>query len=137
VLPVQVAALHVQVEGPLGPAGLDAGDAVHLRRRLQVLEARVLLIDDEVVDPQLVEHQPVVLLVLGEQVFQLRLARRLLLLDRLDEVAVGPGRPLARAVDEELVVLLDLPLQELLLVRLRHADPLEGTVGHDDRVPVA
>ena len=38
VLLVQVAGFHVEVEGPLAAAGLDAGDAVHLGRRLQVLE---------------------------------------------------------------------------------------------------
>ena len=38
VLLVQVAGLHVQVEGALAAAGLDAGDALHLGRRLQVLE---------------------------------------------------------------------------------------------------
>jgi hypothetical protein len=34
---VQVAGFHVHVEGALGAAGLDSGDAVHLRRRFKVL----------------------------------------------------------------------------------------------------
>ena len=85
---VQVAGLHVEVEGALGAAGLDAGDAVHLGRRLQVLEV-VGLVDEQVIDAQLVEDQPVVLLVLGQQVLQPFLAFGLLLLDGLDEVAVA------------------------------------------------
>ena len=84
----QVAGLHVEVEGPLAAAGLDAGDALHLGRRLQVLEI-MRLVDEDVIDAELVEHQAVVLLVLGEQVLQPFLARGLLLLDGLDEVAVG------------------------------------------------
>ena len=71
----QVAGLHVEVEGPLAAAGLDAGDALHLGRRLQVLEV-LGLVDEEVIDAQFVEHQPVVLLVLGQQVLQPLLAAR-------------------------------------------------------------
>jgi hypothetical protein len=37
VLLVQVTGLHVHVEGAFAAAGLDAGDALHLGRRLQVL----------------------------------------------------------------------------------------------------
>ena len=47
------------------------------------------LVDEDVIDAQLVEHQPVVLLVLGQQVFQPLLAAGLLLLDGLDDVAVA------------------------------------------------
>ena len=65
----QVAGLHVHVEGPLAAAGLDAGDALHLGRRLQVLEI-MGLVDEDVIDAEFVEHQPVILLVLGEQVLQ-------------------------------------------------------------------
>ena len=86
---VQVAGLHEQVEGAFGAAGLDAGDAVHLGRRLQVLEV-MGLVDEDVIDAQLVEDQPIVFLVLGQQVLQAFLAFGLLLLDGLDEVAVGP-----------------------------------------------
>ena len=75
VLLAQVAGLHVEVEGPLAAAGLDAGDALHLGRRFQVLEV-MRLVDEDVIDAQLVEHQPVVLLVLGQQVFQPLLAAR-------------------------------------------------------------
>ncbi len=64
----QVAGLHVDIERPLGAAGLDAGDAVHLGRRFQVLEI-MCLVDEDVIDAQLVEHQPVVFLLLGQQVF--------------------------------------------------------------------
>ena len=71
----QVAGFHVEVEGPLAAAGLDAGDALHLGRRLQVLEV-MRLVDEDVIDAQLVEDQPVVLLVLGQQVFQPLLAAR-------------------------------------------------------------
>ena len=80
VLLVEVAGLHVEVERPLAAAGLDARDPVHLGRRLQVLEV-VGLVDEDVVDAQLVEDQPVVLLVLGQQVLELLLAAGLLLLD--------------------------------------------------------
>ena len=93
VLLVEVAGLHVDVEGPLAAAGLDAGDALHLGRRLQVLEI-MRLVDEDVIDAKFVEHQPVILLVLGQQVLQPLLAGGLLLLDGLDEVAVGAlGRP--------------------------------------------
>ena len=77
---MQIATLQEQVERPLGAAGLNAGDAVHLGRGLQVLEG-VGLVDEEVVHPQFVEHEPIVLLVLGEQVLQPRLPRGLLLLE--------------------------------------------------------
>ena len=63
----QVAGFHVEVEGALAAAGLDAGDALHLGRRLQILEV-MRLVDEDVIDTQFVKHQPVVLLVLGEQV---------------------------------------------------------------------
>ena len=88
VLLVQVTRFHVHVERPLGAAGLDAGDALHLGRRLQVLEI-MRLVDEDVIDAELVEHQPVILLVLGEQVLQAFASGGLLLLDGLDEVAVG------------------------------------------------
>ena len=51
---VQVAGFHVQVERPLRAAGLDAGDALHLGRRLQVLEI-MRLVDEDMVDPELVK----------------------------------------------------------------------------------
>ena len=89
---VQVAGFHVHVEGPLGAAGLDAGDAVHLGRRLQILEI-MGLVDEDVIDAEFVEDQPVILLVLGQQVLQAFGPRRLLLLDGLDEIAVGALRP--------------------------------------------
>ena len=34
----QIAGLHVDIECPFAAASLDAGNAVHLRGRLQVLE---------------------------------------------------------------------------------------------------
>ena len=89
---VEVARLHVHVESPLGAAGLDAGDALHFGRRLQVLEI-MRLIDEDVIDAEFVEHQPVILLVLGQQVLQPLASRGLLLLDSLDEVAVAPLSP--------------------------------------------
>ena len=61
----EVTRLHVHVEGPLGAAGLNAGDAVHLGRRLQVLEI-MGLVDEDVIDAQFVEHQTVILLVFGQ-----------------------------------------------------------------------
>ena len=69
----QIAGFHVEVEGPLAAAGLDAGDALHLGRRFQVLEI-MRLVDEDMIDAQLVKHQPVILLVLGQQVFQPLLA---------------------------------------------------------------
>ena len=69
VLFAQVAGFHVDVECPFRAAGLDAGDAIHLGRRLQVLEI-MRLVDEDVIDAEFVEDQPVILLVLGEQVFQ-------------------------------------------------------------------
>ena len=85
---VEITRLHVNVESPLGTAGLDSGDALHLGRRLQVLEV-VGLIDEDVIDAKLVEYQSVILLVLGEQVLQTLGSRGFLFLDGLDEVAVG------------------------------------------------
>ena len=90
----EVAGFHEQIEGALAAAGLDAGDALHLGRRLQILE-EMRLVDEDVIDAQLVEYQPIVLLVFGQQVFQPLLAAGFLLLDRLDDVAAavrGIGR---------------------------------------------
>ena len=69
VLLVEVTGFHVNVEGSLAAAGLDAGDALHLGRRLQVLEI-MGLVDEDVIDAEFIEHQPVVFLVLGKQVFE-------------------------------------------------------------------
>ena len=130
----EVTRLHVDVEGPLGAAGLNAGDAVHLGRRLQVLEI-MRLVDEDVIDAQFVEHQAVVLLVLGQQVFEAFFPGGLLLLDGLDEIAVGSL--CARMFAEQFVVFGDLLQEKLLLVIPRHADPLETAVGDDDAVPLA
>ena len=46
-------------------------------------------VDEDVIDAEFVKHQPVILLVVGEQVFQAFAPCGLLLLDGLDEVAVG------------------------------------------------
>ena len=119
---VEVTGFHVHVEGPLAAAGLDAGDALHLGRRLQVLEV-MRLVDEDMIDAEFVEHQPVILLVLGEQVFEAFGSRGLLLLDGLDEVAVGALG--AGVFAQQLVVFGDLLQEELLLVIARHADPLE------------
>ena len=110
----QVAGLHVEVERPLAPAGLDARHPLHLGRGFEVLEI-VGLVDEEVIDPKLVEDQAVVFLVLGEELLQPLLPPGLLLLDGLDDVPVGTVRGLG-AVHEELVVLGDLLPQELRLV---------------------
>ena len=88
VLLAQVAGFHIHVEGAFGTAGLDAGDAIHLGRRLQVLEI-MRLIDEDMVNTKFIKNEPVVLLVFGEQVFQAFDSRGLLLLDGLDEIAVG------------------------------------------------
>ena len=85
---MQVASLHVQVEGPLAAAGLDAGNPFHLGGGLQVLEV-LGFVDEYVIDAEFVEHQAVILLVLGEQLFQPLLAAGLLLLDRLDQIRVA------------------------------------------------
>ena len=88
VLLAQVTGFHVDVERPLAAAGLDAGDALHLGRRFQVLEI-MRLVDEDVIDPEFIEHQPVILLLLGKQVLQAFRPCGLLLLDGLDEIAVG------------------------------------------------
>ena len=64
----EVSGLHVEVKRAFAAASLDAGDALHLGRRFKVLE-KLRLVDEDVVDAELVEHQPVVFLLLGEQVF--------------------------------------------------------------------
>ena len=92
VLLVEVTGFHVHVEGPLRAAGLDAGDALHLGRRLQVLEI-MRLVDEDMVHSKFVKNKPIILLVLGEQVFQAFASGGLLLLDGLDEVAVGTLGP--------------------------------------------
>ena len=102
---LEVTRLHVHVESPLGTAGLDAGDAVHLGRRFQVLEV-MRLVDEDMIDAEFVEHQPVILLILGKQVLQAFVPRGLLLLDGLDEVAVGSL--VAGVLAEQFVVFLDL-----------------------------
>src|SRR5271166_2728930 len=135
VLAVQVAGFHQQVEGALAAAGLDAGDAFHLGGGFEIFEV-IRLVNEDMIDAQLVEHQAVVLLVLGSQVFQPLLAAGLLLLDRLRQVAAAAGAVGAGGVLKELVVLLDLPAQEIRLVIAAHADALEAAVGDDDAVPV-
>ena len=85
---VEIPGLHVEIKGPLAPPGLDAGHAVHLGRGLEVLE-EVGLIDEEVIDAELVKHEAVVLLVLGQKLLEPLLAVGFLLLDGLDEVAVA------------------------------------------------
>jgi len=132
----EVAGLHVEVEGALGAAGLDAGHPLHFRRRLQVLEI-MRLVDEDMVHTQLVKNQSIILLVLGGQVFELGLACRFLFFDGLDEIAVGSCCPLAGTVEEQLVIFLDLLVQEFLLVLTRHADALEAAMGDNDGVPVA
>ena len=105
--PIEVAGFHVEVEGALAAAGLDAGDALHLGRRLQILEI-MRLVDEDMVDAQLIEDEPVIFLVLGEQVFQPRFAFGFLLLDGLDEVAVRVGGLGTGAVAQQFGVFLDL-----------------------------
>jgi len=115
---VEVPCLHREIESTLAAAGLDAGDSFHLGRCLQVLEV-VGFVDKQVIDAEFVEHEPVVLLVLGEQLLQALFAFHLLLLDGLDDVAVGTGGIAARAVAKQLFVIPDLLGEELLLVRAR------------------
>ena len=136
VLLVEIAAFHVEVEGALRATGLDAGDALHFRRRLQVLEI-VAFIDEDVVDAQLVEDQAVILLVLGQQVFQAFLALGFLLFDGLEEVALSPVACIEGAVGQQGLVFRDLLAQELLLVAARHAQTLERAMGDDDAIPRA
>ena len=130
----QVACLHVHVEGPLAAAGLDAGDALHLGRRLQVLEV-MRLVDEDVIDAELVEDQPVVFLVFGKQVFEPFGPGGFLLLDRLHQIAVGALG--SGVLNQQLVIFFDLLQEKLLLVVTRHADPLERGMGDDDAVPIA
>ena len=59
----EIAGFHVEVEARSRAAGLDAGDALHLGGGLEVLEV-MRLVDEDMIDAQLVEHQPVILLVL-------------------------------------------------------------------------
>ena len=92
VLLVQIPGLHEDVERPFAAAGLDAGDALHLGRRFEVLVI-LGLVDEDVIDAQFIEDKAVVLLVLGQQGLQPLGAGRLVLLDGFDEVSVGPFRP--------------------------------------------
>ncbi len=131
VLLVEVAGLHVEVERPLAAAGGDAGDPLHLGRRLEVLVG-LELVDEDLVNPELVEHQPVVFLVAGQQVLEFLLAGGLLFLQIFDDVPAGRC-----LVHQQRLVFLDLLAQEPLLVFAAHADSLEAGMRHDDRVPVA
>src|SRR5438105_108070 len=67
VLRVQEAGLHEGIERALAAAGLDARDALHLGRRFQVLVI-LGLVNEQVIGAQLVENQPIIFLVLGEQI---------------------------------------------------------------------
>ncbi len=49
-------------------------------------------IDEDVIDPKFVENKSVILLVLGEEVFQAFCSGGILLLDGFDEIAVGSLR---------------------------------------------
>ena len=113
---MEIAALHVQVESAFTSGGLNSGYPFHFGGSFEVFETHVLFTNDEVIDGQVVEHKAIILFVLGKQVFQLRLACGLLLLDGFDQVPLGSCRTLTRVVDKERVVLLDLFLQEPLLV---------------------
>ena len=125
---VEIPGFHVKVEGAFAAAGLDARHAVHLGRRLQVLE-EMRLVDEDMVNSKLVEHQPIVLLVLGEEVLEPFLAGCLLFFNGLDDVAVSARAVGAGGADEQLVVFRDLLAQELFLVVARHADALEASCG--------
>jgi hypothetical protein len=131
---VEVAAFHVEIESPFGAAGLDARDAVHLRCGFEVFEV-MSFVDEDVIDADFIEHQPVILLVLGQQVLQAFGPGRLLLFDGLDEVSVVALR--SGMFAQESVVFGDLFEQELLLVVARHADALETGMRRDDAVPLA
>ena len=90
--------------------------ALHLRGRLQVLEC-LRFIDEQVIDAQFIEDEPIILLVLGEQLLQSYFAGGLLLLDHLDEIAVRPGRVGAGDFAKQVLVCLNLLPEKLLLVR--------------------
>jgi hypothetical protein len=66
---VKVAAFHVKVEGPLRSSDLYPGDPLHFRRGFEVLEV-MGFVDEQMVNSKLIEHQPIILLFLGKQVFQ-------------------------------------------------------------------
>src|SRR5438105_4568216 len=100
---MQISRLHVEVEGTFAAGGLDAGDALHLRWGLQVLVV-LGFVDEEIVNAELIKDEPVILLVLGEKILQPFLALRLLLLDRLDEIAMCAGGALGDALDDELLI---------------------------------
>ena len=114
VLLVEVSGFHIHVEGPLRTAGLDARNSLHLGRCLQVLEI-MGLVDEGVIDSQFIEHQPVIFLFFGEEVLEAFRPCGLLLLDGLDEIAVGS--PLGTSMfAEQLVIFGDLLQQELFLI---------------------
>ena len=72
------------------------------------------LVDEDVIDAQLVEHQPVVLLVLGEQVLQPLLAAAFCFSMVLMRLRLAPV--VAGVLAEQLVVFGDLLAEEPLLV---------------------
>ena len=115
-LQVQVTSLHVHVERSFAAAGLDAGDAFHLGRRFEVLVV-LRLVDEDMVHTDLVEDDPVILLILSQQLLQLFLPARFLLLDSLDEVAMDTGSTGVPTSAEEPLIFLNLLIQKLLLVR--------------------
>jgi len=97
----------------------------------------VAFVNEDVVDAELVENQAVILLVLGQEVFQALLALGFLLFDGLDEVALSPVVFIEGAVGEQGLVFRDLLAQELLLEVARHAQTLKRAMGNDDAIPRA
>ena len=93
------------------------------------------LVDEDVIDAEFVEYQSVVFFVASQQVLQTLGAVGFLLFDGFDQVAIHA--PVGRVLAEQLIVFLDLLPKEFFLIVPGHPDPLEGTVGDDDAVPVA
>ncbi len=126
VLLIQVSGFHVYVERPFPAAGLDAGDALHLGRCFQIFEI-MHLVDEDMIDAEFVEYEPVIFLVFGQQVLQPFGPGGLLFLDGLDEIAVGSLGACVFA--QQLVIFGDLLQEEFLLVIAADANALEAVYG--------
>jgi hypothetical protein len=92
------------------------------------------LVNKDMIHSKLIKNQSIILLIFGEQVLQAFASRGLLLLDGLDEVAVGTLG--AGMFAQQLVIFRDLLKQEFLLIVARHSDSFKRRMCNNDAVPL-
>src|SRR4030095_5625819 len=82
---IKVEAFHIEVHGTLTATGLNACYTLHFCRCGQIFAVGTF-VDEDMIYPQLVKNQAVILLVLRQQVFQLLFVVLFLLLKCLSNV---------------------------------------------------